>query len=242
MNDGTERRIIDVRASILAEGAREGEALRRRLAARGVLAVDVMGSPGSGKTMLIEALAAALGARLRLAVIEADLESRVDTDRLEASGIRAVQLRTGGFCHLDAAMLESGLEALGLGADSRGAAPLDLVLVENVGNLICTAQADCGAHANLALLSVPEGDDKPLKYPVMFAAADFVAVSKADWLGREPFDLEAFRARVRVLNPAAPVHAVSARAGTGITELAAWIEERRGRLVRGDWKGPGRRR
>lgn len=239
MSGDAARRIIDVKASILADSAREGEALRRRLAARGVLAVDVLGSPGCGKTTLIEALAAALRGRLGFAVVEADLESRVDADRLEAAGIRAVQLRTGGFCHLDAAMLDAGLAELGLGADAEGPAPLDLVFVENVGNLICTAQVDCGAHANLVLLSVPEGDDKPLKYPVMFAAADFVAVSKADWLGREPFDLDAFRARIRVLNPGAPVQAVSAREGTGIAELVAWIELRRRSLFRGEWKGPG---
>jgi len=226
MSEAT-RRIIDVRASVLAEDELDARRLRAALDAAGVLVVDVMGSPGSGKTSLILALLERLGPELRAAVIEADLEGRIDADLIEAAGHRAVQLRTGGFCRLDAAMLEAGLAELGL-PGLPGLAPWDLVLAENVGNLVCTAQVDTGAQARLLLLSVPEGDDKPAKYPPAFAVADFVAVTKADYLGRESFDLSAFRARVRSLNARVTVAPVSVRTGEGLDELCAWL---RGRLA-----------
>jgi hydrogenase nickel incorporation protein HypB len=164
-----------------------------------------MGSPGAGKTSLLAALLPRLCPPLRAAVIEADLDSRTDADALEALGWKAAQLRTGGFCHMDAAMTEAGLAGLGIPAGAgtdpeAGPVPFDLVILENVGNLICTAQVDTGAHLNLALLSVPEGDDKPLKYPVMFAAADLVVITKADYLDRESFDTGAVAARVMAMN------------------------------------------
>lgn len=220
-----ETRIIDVKAAILADNDQRADWLRERLADQGVFLINLMGSPGSGKTSLLEALLPSLCPPLRVAVVEADLDSRTDADALEALGWRAVQLRTGGFCHMDAAMTEAGLAELGIptaAGNGKGPepAPFDLVVLENVGNLICTAQVDTGANLNLALLSVPEGDDKPLKYPVMFTAADLVVVTKADYLDREQFDSKAVAARVAAMNPKAAFFVVSVRTGQGLGRLA----------------------
>lgn len=254
MSEGA--RIIDVRAAVLEDNDRLAAALKDELWRRGTFMVNLMGSPGAGKTSLLAAILPLLAGRFRPAVIEADLDSRVDADALEAKGWRATQLRTGGFCHLDAFMVRRGLAELGLvdetdsangGVGMAGAAlsapgaagddpgsaglggkvpPYDLVFIENVGNLICTSQVDTGAAMNLALLSVPEGDDKPLKYPPIFAMADAIAVTKADYLDREAFDLAALRRRVAALKPDSRVIAVSARSGEGLAELAEFIAER----------------
>lgn len=252
MSEGA--RIIDVRAAVLEDNDRLAAALKDELKSGGIFLVNLMGSPGAGKTSLLAALLPLLAGRFRPAVIEADLDSRVDADALEAKGWRAAQLRTGGFCHLDAFMVRRGLAELGLVDEAEGAAgdvagdvagaageageepgsagprrgapPYDLVFIENVGNLICTSQVDTGAAMNLALLSVPEGDDKPLKYPPIFAMADALAVTKADYLDREAFDLEALRGRVAALKPDSRVFAVSARSGEGLTELADFIAAR----------------
>jgi hydrogenase nickel incorporation protein HypB len=251
MSEGA--RIIDVRAAVLQDNDKLAGALKEELRRRGTFMVNLMGSPGAGKTSLLAALLPLLAGRFRPAVIEADLDSRVDADALEAKGWRAAQLRTGGFCHLDAFMVRRGLAELGLvdetdsvgggagaalsapgaaghdpGSAGRGrqVPPYDLVFIENVGNLICTAQVDTGAAMNLALLSVPEGDDKPLKYPPIFAMADAIAVTKADYLDREAFDLAALRGRVAALKPDSRVIAVSARSGEGLAELAEFIAER----------------
>jgi len=233
-----ETRIIDVKAAILADNDQRAKLLREKLSRQGIFLVNLMGSPGSGKTSLLAALLPRLCPPLRAAVVEADLDSRTDADTLEALGWKAAQLRTGGFCHMDAAMMEAGLAGLGIplgavdsspaqaGTDTHPAdspTPFDLVILENVGNLICTAQVDTGAHLNLALLSVPEGDDKPLKYPVMFAAADLVVITKADYLDREAFDTEAVAARVAAMNPKAPCFVVSARTGQGLDRLASYL-------------------
>ncbi len=231
-------RIIDVQASILKDNEDKANALRRSLSDRRIFLVNLMGSPGSGKTTLLAALLPLLCPPLRPGVIEADLDSRVDADALEARGWKAVQLRTGGFCHLDAFMARRGLEELGVlppeggfpGApDETGPNPLfDLVFLENVGNLICTAQVDTGAHLDLALLSVPEGDDKPLKYPVMFAKADAVVVTKADYLDRESFDVESVRRRVQEIRPDSRIFPVSARTGAGMADLTRFLLDRIG--------------
>ena len=220
-------RIIDVQASILEDNDVLRAELRGSLSRLGIFLVNVMGSPGSGKTRLLAALLPLLSPPLRPAVIEADLDSRVDADALEALGWKAVQLRTGGFCHLDAFMARRGLAELGV-LDPEPARPssVDIVFIENVGNLICTAQVDTGAHLNLALLSVPEGDDKPLKYPVMFSKADAVIVTKVDYLDRESFDVEAVRRRVEGIRPDSRVFAVSARDGQGLPDLARFILDR----------------
>lgn len=155
---------------------------------------------------------------LRIGVIEADLDSTVDADKVAALGIPAVQLETGGYCHVDARMTDSALRELDL-------ENLDLLFLENVGNLICTAQSETGAHLNLAVLSVPEGDDKPLKYPVMFRYADVMILNKADYLAFGDFDRDAFEERVRVLNSNAPMFTVSCRTGAGIAEWSEWLRK-----------------
>jgi len=227
-------RIIDVKAAVLGENRDEAARLAAAYARAGAFVVNVMGSPGSGKTALIAALLPLVAASRKPAVIEADLDSRTDADAIEALGWRAVQLRTGGFCHLDATMVEAGMHELGFdlapdhdaGAEpgrrtTPAAEPYGFVFVENVGNLVCTAQVDTGAHLDIALLSVPEGDDKPVKYPVMFARAGMVVVTKADYLDRERFDADAVRRSSASLNPEARFHVVSARTGLGIAGLAA---------------------
>ena len=221
-------RIIDVKAAILADNDLRAGRLRERLASQGVFLVNLMGSPGAGKTSLLAALLPRLCPPFEAAVVEADLDSRTDADALEALGWKAAQLRTGGFCHLDAAMTEAGLSELGIAPGTNAypeatPTPFNLVFLENVGNLICTAQVDTGAHLNLALLSVPEGDDKPLKYPVMFAAADLVVITKADYLDREQFDIPGVAARVAAMNPKAAFYVVSARTGHGLDELASYL-------------------
>jgi len=230
-----ESRIIDVKAAVFADNDERAGGLRSSLQQRGVYLVNVMGSPGAGKTSLLAALLPRLGNGIRPAVIEADLDSRVDADALELLGWKAVQLRTGGFCHLDAFMVERGLEELGLIAAQAPATGMmgpgyNLVFIENIGNLICTAQVDTGAHLNIAVLSVPEGDDKPLKYPVMFAMADIVVISKADYLEHEHFDLDGVRERLADMNPAARLFVVSARKNTGLDDLAMEIKYQAGAL------------
>ncbi len=206
-------RILQIRQDILAENHAEADAVRQQLTDTGCYMVNIMASPGAGKTSLIIRTIEQLRNQFRIAVIEADLDSTVDADRISALGIPALQLETGGYCHVDARMTASALEQV-------DAAATDLLFLENVGNLICTAQSETGAHLNVAILSVPEGDDKPLKYPIMFRYADIVLLNKADYLELEEFDTDAFRRRVAALNPEAPVCLISCRSGAGIDE---WI-------------------
>jgi hydrogenase nickel incorporation protein HypB len=213
-----ETRIVRIRESILRQNRVDAQALRAELTAAGVAMVNVMSSPGSGKTSLILKTIDALQERYRIAVIEADIDSTVDADKMTAVGIPAVQIETGGFCHVEASMTQVALGQLAL-------PEIDLLFLENVGNLICTAQHDTGAHINVAILSVPEGDDKPLKYPVMFRAADAVIINKTDYLVLADFDIQAVRERIRVLNPDAPILPVSCRTGDGLDRWVAWIQD-----------------
>jgi hydrogenase nickel incorporation protein HypB len=175
-----------------------------------------MSSPGSGKTSLILKTAEALQGRVTLGVIEADIESAVDARKVAACGIDAVQLRTGGFCHLDATMVTQGLEAL-------PPKDFDLLIIENVGNLVCPAEFDTGAHKNAMILSVPEGDDKPLKYPLMFSICDVLVINKIDYLALSDFDLAAVRQRVLALNPQIRIMEVSCKTGAGLAEWTNWL-------------------
>lgn len=212
-------RIVRIRQDILAENHAEAYAVRQQLTDAGCFMVNVMASPGAGKTSLIIRTIEHLRDQFRIAVIEADLDSTVDADRITALGIPAVQLETGGYCHVDARMTASALEEMDPGTT-------DLLFLENVGNLICTAQSETGAHLNVAILSVPEGDDKPQKYPIMFRHADIVLLNKADYLELEDFDTDAFRRRVATLNPEAPVCLISCRSGAGIDEWIRLLAER----------------
>jgi hydrogenase nickel incorporation protein HypB len=175
-----------------------------------------MSSPGSGKTSLIMKTIAHLRDKYRIAVIEGDVASSIDADRIAGLGTRAIQINTGGGCHLDAAMIEKALSNIAL--DN-----LDLIIVENVGNLVCTADFDLGAHKNAVILSIPEGDDKPYKYPVIFMEADIVLINKIDVATSFDFDLKSFPDIIRGLNPEAKLIAVSAKTGEGLDNWFSWI-------------------
>lgn len=189
---------------------------RVELAAHAILAVNLMASPGAGKTSLILATAAGLPAGLHPGVIEGDLASTIDTDIIVARGIPAVQINTGGNCHLDAPMIRSALPRLPL-------SDIDLLFIENVGNLVCPAEWDLGAAAAVVVASVPEGHDKPYKYPGMFAAADAVLLNKSDLLTYFDFDVAYFERGLRMVNPDAPLFVVSCRTGGGVAEWVSWL-------------------
>lgn len=210
---------IDLSRPILARNDALAEGNRARLATSGVFALDVLASPGAGKTTTILATIGLLRDRLRIAVIEGDIASRVDAEKVKAHGIPAVQINTGGACHLEADMISRALDALPLDA-------LDLVIVENVGNLVCPAEFDLGQGARIVILSVPEGDDKPLKYPGVFAQADAVLLNKVDAKPVFDFDEDAFVASVRQLNGTVPIFRMSAKTGEGVAEWADWLTAR----------------
>jgi hydrogenase nickel incorporation protein HypB len=209
--------LINIKEEILAENKELADELRKRLTARGVFLLNLMSSPGAGKTSLILSTIRHLRSAFRIAVIEGDVDSAVDAERVAREGTQAIQLRTGGSCHLSAAMVDKGLNALPL--DS-----LDLILLENIGNLICPAGSDTGANLSVAMLSVPEGDDKPLKYPKIFQTSDAFVVNKIDVLEHFDFQVEAFGRRMNRLNPRAPVFEVSCRTGEGIDVWCEWLK------------------
>jgi hydrogenase nickel incorporation protein HypB len=211
-------RLIEVKEEIHADNKAKAEALRKRLMANKTFLLNLMSSPGAGKTTTILRTIEAMRNDLRMSVIEADIDSMVDAEKIAKTGITAVQLRTGGFCHLDASMVERGLEGLDL-------ASLDLVIIENVGNLVCPAEFDTGAIKNAMILSVPEGDDKPLKYPLMFTVCDVLLINKIDYLGLSDFDVQAVRERVMRLNPGIKIFEISSKTGQGIGEWANWLKK-----------------
>ena len=206
-------RIIDVKESIFSENAARAGKLRERLHTAGVAMVNLMASPGAGTTSLSLETIRRTRDHIRIVVLEGDLEGTLDAERVAEAGVSCVQIRTGGFCHLDAAMVEQALDTLDL-------AQIDLVLVENVGNLVCPAEFDLGANVNVVMLSVPEGDDKPLKYPLIFRVAGAVVINKIDYIGREVFDVESVRRHVKMLNPASRILPLSCRTGEGLDD---WI-------------------
>ncbi len=213
-----EIRLIEVKEGILAGNEREAECLRSHLRDRNTFMLNLMASPGAGKTSLIVQTVHALAGRLRIGVIEADIDSSVDAETVSRAGIQVVQLRTGGFCHLDATMVARGVEVLDV--DN-----LDLIIVENVGNLVCPAEFDTGAHASAMILSVPEGDDKPLKYPLMFTKCRALVVNKIDALGIFDFDLDLLRERAGQLNPQLTIFPLSCKSGEGVQGWIDWLEE-----------------
>ncbi|HOS97852.1 MAG TPA: hydrogenase nickel incorporation protein HypB [Deltaproteobacteria bacterium] len=212
-----EIRLIEIKEEILTDNRKEADNLRAKLKKTGTFLLNLMSSPGAGKTTLILKTIEQLRGRLRMGVLEADIDSMVDAEKIAASGIPAVQIRTGGFCHLDASMVMKGLDAFDLKC-------LDLVIIENVGNLVCPAEFDTGAVRNAMILSVPEGDDKPLKYPLMFSVSHVVLVNKIDFLSLSDFDMDVFRERVHTLNPAAAIMETSGRTGQGVAAWADWLE------------------
>jgi hydrogenase nickel incorporation protein HypB len=211
-------KIISVKENVLAANRERADINRKLLGSHNVRMINVLSSPGSGKTSLILRTIDRLRNKYRIAVIEGDIASSIDADTISRQGIPAVQINTGGGCHLDAPMVHKALDTMDLGG-------IDLIFIENVGNLVCTADFDLGAHKNIVILSVPEGDDKPYKYPVMFSEADVVLVNKTDVLPYFDFNLDAFPVIMGGLNPSAKVFPVSARTGEGLDPWYAWIEE-----------------
>ena len=194
----------------------QADKLRRELKEKGVFLLNLMSSPGAGKTTTLRATIAALKDKVKIGVMEADIDSDVDAKRIAETGVKAIQLHTGGMCHLDAEMTRQGLDGLETG-------DVELAILENVGNLVCPAEFDTGAVKNAMILSVPEGDDKPLKYPLMFSICDVVLINKIDVLPYFDFDVEKCKEYIKRRNPNAKVFMVCAKTGEGIDEWANWL-------------------
>ena len=211
-------RILEVKQSIFANNDAQADKLRAELKEKGIYLLNLMSSPGSGKTTTLTRLIGLLKEDLKIGVMEADIDSDVDAKTIAATGAKAIQLHTGGMCHLDAAMTRQGLEGLDAG-------DADLVILENVGNLVCPAEFDTGAVKNMAILSVPEGHDKPLKYPLMFQVCDTVLINKIDVAPYFDFDFEKCTEYIRMRNPRAKIFPISAKTGEGIDAVAHWLKE-----------------
>ena len=218
-------RILEVKQSVFANNDAQAEKLREELKQKGIYLLNLMSSPGSGKTTTLTRLIGLLKEDLKIGVMEADIDSDVDAVTIAATGAKAIQLHTGGMCHLDAAMTRQGLDGLDAGE-------ADLVVLENVGNLVCPAEFDTGAVKNMAILSVPEGHDKPLKYPLMFQVCDAVLINKIDVAPYFDFDFEKCTEYIRMRNPKAVIFPISAKTGEGVDAVADWVKEE----VK-NWKG-----
>lgn len=213
-----EVRVIEIKESVFADNDRQADELRSRLKEKGVYLLNLMSSPGSGKTTTLTGTIAALKENLRIGVMEADIDSDVDAKTIAQTGAKAIQLHTGGMCHLDAEMTMQGIEALGV-------ENVDLAILENVGNLVCPAEFDTGASGNVMILSVPEGHDKPLKYPLMFEVCDAVLINKIDVLPYFDFDMELVKTYIHQRNPKAEIFPVSAKTGEGMEAWTTWLKE-----------------
>lgn len=209
-------KILEIKQSVFADNDKDAQLLREQLKQQNTFLLNLMSSPGAGKTTLLVNTISQLNDKLDIAVMEADIDSDVDARTISAIGAKVIQLHTGGMCHLDADMTRQGL--LELDAPEK-----DLIILENVGNLVCPAEFDTGATKNAMILSVPEGDDKPLKYPLMFQVADVLLISKIDTLEVFDFDLEQCIQRVKKLNPSIAVFAVSAKTGAGMKAWTDWL-------------------
>ncbi|MBF1092946.1 MAG: hydrogenase nickel incorporation protein HypB [Solobacterium sp.] len=216
-------KVIELHKSITASNEKDADALRREMKFQGTLLINLMSSPGSGKTTLLSSTIQMLE-KIKIAVLEADIESAVDAERIEQLGAVAVQVHTDGMCHMDAGMTKTGIDAM-------KEHNIDLAFLENVGNLICPAEYDTGAGKNVMILSVTEGDDKPLKYPLMFEKSDALVISKIDALPYFDFDLETCIKRVKRLNPNIKIFPLSAKTKEGMKEWLNWLREETG-----EWK------
>ncbi len=211
-----EVRVLEIKQSVFADNDRQAGLLRQELKEKGVFLLNLMSSPGSGKTTTLLRTIEALRNTLKIGIMEADIDSDVDARTIQQSGVKVIQLHTGGMCHLDAEMTRQGLLGLETG-------DLDLAILENVGNLVCPAEFDTGASKNVMILSVPEGDDKPLKYPLMFSVCDVVLINKIDVLPYFDFDMEKCREYILMRNPDARIIPICAKTGEGIGEWADWL-------------------
>lgn len=214
---------IKIEESVFADNDTAAESIRRKLTEKKTTMINVMSSPGSGKTTLLTQIVKRLGSEMRIRVMDVDIESTLDAQRVaDATGVEALQIHNGGLCHIDADMVTRALEQFA----PEGSGVLeqtDLLILENIGNLVCPAEFDTGAHRNMMILSVPEGDDKPLKYPLMFSVSDLVVIGKIDTLDYFDFDLEAAKKRILRLNPNAVILPASARTGEGVDAICDWI-------------------
>ena len=211
-----EYKVIEIKKSVFENNDREADKLRENLKQSKTFLLNLMSSPGSGKTTTLKRTIAALKDEYKIGVMEADIDSEVDAATISETGVKAVQLHTGGMCHLDAGMTQQGLESI----EAEG---FDFVVLENVGNLVCPAEFDTGASKNAMLLSVPEGDDKPLKYPLMFSICDCVLINKIDTKSVFDFDDEAVVERIKKLNPKAEIYFISAKTGEGMEDWFNWL-------------------
>jgi len=211
-------KIIKVQKSVYENNNVEAEKVRQRLKSEKTFLLNLMSSPGSGKTTTVVRTIETLKDRMKIGVIEADIDSYVDAEKVAKAGAKAVQLQTGGMCHIDAVISREGL-------DSIGSEELEFVIIENIGNLVCPASYDLGASKNAMILSVPEGDDKPLKYPKMFSIVDALIINKIDTMDYFDFDIEAVKKRVKEMNPNIEVFEISAKTGQGFDEWTNWLEK-----------------
>jgi hydrogenase nickel incorporation protein HypB len=209
-------KILEIKQSVFEDNNRQANALREELKKEKTFLLNLMSSPGSGKTTTLKRTINLLKNEMKIGVMEADIDSDVDARTILETGVKVIQLHTGGMCHLDSDMTRQGLEGLGV-------EDIDLAILENVGNLVCPAEFDTGASKNAMILSIPEGDDKPLKYPLMFSIVDVLLINKIDVLEYFEFDLEACIDRVKVLNPNVKIITISAKTGLGIEEWADWL-------------------
>ena len=217
-----EVRVLEIKQSVFADNDKQAERLRQELKEKGVFLLNFMSSPGSGKTTTLMRTIEALKDKLKIGVMEADIDSDVDARTISESGAKVIQLHTGGMCHLDAEMTRQGLDGL----ETEG---IELAILENVGNLVCPAEFDTGASKNAMILSVPEGEDKPLKYPLMFSICDVVLINKIDVLPYFDFDMEKCKEYIHMRNPQAKIIPICAKTGEGIAEWADWLVEEVGK-------------
>lgn len=211
-----EVRILEIKESVFADNDRQADNLRKELKEKGVFLMNLMSSPGSGKTTTLKGTIARLKDRYRIGVMEADIDSDVDAKAIAETGVKAIQLHTGGMCHLDADMTRQGIYGLGI-------EDVDFAILENVGNLVCPAEFDTGAAKNVMILSVPEGHDKPLKYPLMFQICDAVLINKIDVLPYFDFDMEKVQSFIYKRNPNAKIFPISAKTGEGMNAWTEWL-------------------
>ena len=209
-------RVLEIKQSVFADNDRRAALLREEMKKKKTFLLNLMSSPGSGKTSTLKKTIAALKGEINIGVMEADIDSDVDAKAVSQTGVKVIQLHTGGMCHLDAEMTRQGLDGL-------GTKNIDLAILENVGNLVCPAEFDTGALKNAMILSVPEGDDKPLKYPLMFKISDVVLINKIDTMSVFDFDIKAAKERIKNLNPNAEIFPISAKTGEGIDAWADWL-------------------
>lgn len=213
-----EYRILEIKQSVFEDNNRDAQRLREQLAAEKKFLLNLMSSPGAGKTTTLVRTINALKDELRIAVMEADIDSDVDASTISKTGVPVIQLHTGGMCHLDADMTRQGIHGL-------GAKDAELIILENVGNLVCPAEFDTGATKNAMILSVPEGDDKPLKYPLMFQISSALIINKIDTLSVFDFDMDACIERVKTLNPTIEIFPLSAKTGEGMDAWISWLRK-----------------